>query len=100
MRTQGTKDMVEAVDGAARQTKSALAETAETVKDAAIEAGGRAQEFARETGRQASAAAQTLYGQGNDLLDVVERAVVENPWPALLAAGALGYGLACLIKRR
>jgi ElaB/YqjD/DUF883 family membrane-anchored ribosome-binding protein len=77
-----------------------LAETANRVQEAAIEVGGKAQEFAREAGRQAGAAAQSLYGQGNVVLDVVERAVVENPWGAVLIAGALGYGLACLVKQR
>jgi ElaB/YqjD/DUF883 family membrane-anchored ribosome-binding protein len=81
---------------AGRQAKSTLAETADRVQEAAMEAGGKAQEFAR----QAGAAAQGLYGQGNVALDIVERAVVENPWGAILVAGALGYGLACLVKRR
>ena len=84
----------------AKQAKSTLAETTETVKNAAVEAGGRAQEMAREAGRQASAAAQNLYGQSNVMLDAVERAVVENPWGAVLIAGAIGYGLACLVKQR
>jgi ElaB/YqjD/DUF883 family membrane-anchored ribosome-binding protein len=85
---------------AGRQAKSTLVETADRVQEAAMEAGGKAQEFARDAGRQAGAAAQGLYGQGNVALDIVERAVVENPWGAILVAGALGYGLACLVKRR
>jgi ElaB/YqjD/DUF883 family membrane-anchored ribosome-binding protein len=88
------------IRGAAKQAKGALAETAEAVTGAAIEAGDKAQEFAREAGRQASAAAQNLYGQGNVVLDALERSVVENPWSALLIAGALGYGMACIVKHR
>lgn len=90
----------ETIRNAARQAKGTLAETAETVKSAAVDAGGAAQEYAREAGRQASAAAQSLYGQSGVVLDAVERTVVENPWGALLIAGALGYGLACLVKNR
>jgi ElaB/YqjD/DUF883 family membrane-anchored ribosome-binding protein len=84
----------------AENAKSTLAETAEKVKSVASDVGETAQEYAREAGRQATAAAQNLYGQSNVVLDAVERTVVENPWPALLVAGAIGYGLACLVKQR
>ena len=90
----------ETIRNAAQRAKSALAETAERVDGAAAEAGERAQGVAREAGKQARAAAQTLYGQGDVVRDVVERAVVANPWGAILIAGALGYGLACLVKQR
>ena len=66
----------------------------------AAEIGGKAQEYAREAGRQASAAAQTAYTTGNDMLGVVEGVARENIWPALLIAGAIGYGLACIVKQR
>jgi ElaB/YqjD/DUF883 family membrane-anchored ribosome-binding protein len=88
------------IRGAARQAKSTLAETTDMVKGVAAEATGTAQEYAREAGKQASAAAQNLYGQSGVMLDAVEKTVAENPWPALLIAGALGYGLACLVKNR
>jgi ElaB/YqjD/DUF883 family membrane-anchored ribosome-binding protein len=94
------QQMDDQIRGAARQAKSTLAETAETVKSAAIDATGAAQEYAREAGRQATAAAQSVYGQSGVVFDAVERTVVENPWGALLIAGALGYGLACLVKNR
>jgi ElaB/YqjD/DUF883 family membrane-anchored ribosome-binding protein len=85
---------------AAQQAKGVIAETVELVKGVAVEAGDRAQEFARHTGRQATAAAEGLYGQGNEVRNVIERTIVESPWPALLIAGAIGYGMACLIHRR
>ncbi|HZK89869.1 MAG TPA: hypothetical protein VFC56_06950 [Stellaceae bacterium] len=97
MSDQQASDMVRE---AGRQAKSTLAETADMVQGVASDAGAKAQEYAREASRQATAAAQSLFGQGNVVLDVVERTVVENPWGAVLIAGALGYGLACLVKRR
>ena len=94
---------------AAEEAQGTIAETAQTVIDAATAVGGKAQEYATtvggkaqeyatEAGRQATAAAQTAYSTGNDALAVVEDLARENIWPALLIAGAVGYGLACLFK--
>lgn len=83
---------------ATEQAQDAMAETARTVRDTAANIGGKAQEYATEAGRQATAAAQTAYNTGNDMLARVESMTRDNVWPALLIAGALGYGLACLIK--
>jgi ElaB/YqjD/DUF883 family membrane-anchored ribosome-binding protein len=90
---------------AAEEAQGTIAETAERVRSAAVEAGGKAQEFAAEAGRQAGAAAQAAYGAaqtaystGNDALDVVEDLARQNIWASLLVAGAVGYGLACLVK--
>ena len=83
---------------AAEQAQDAMAETARTVRDTAANIGGKAQEYATEAGRQATAAAQSAYSTGNDMLTRVESMTRNNVWPALLIAGALGYGLACLIK--
>jgi ElaB/YqjD/DUF883 family membrane-anchored ribosome-binding protein len=94
------QDPKDTAGDATQQAKGVIAETAERVKGAALDAGDRAQAFAREAGRQATAAAETLYGQGNEMRDVIERTVVENPWLALLIAGAIGYGMACLVHRR
>ena len=80
------------------QGQGAVAEAAQTVRDTAASLGSRAQQLAAEAGRQASAAAQTAYGTGNDMLDTVEGMARENIWPALLIAGAVGYGLACVVK--
>jgi len=93
------------VKQAAGEATGVVVETAQRVRDAAVEMGGKAQELAAEAGRQASAAAQTTYGAaqsaystGNEVLDFVEDVARQNIWPALLVAGALGYGLACLVK--
>ncbi|HWB48513.1 MAG TPA: hypothetical protein VG651_05350 [Stellaceae bacterium] len=83
---------------AAEQAQDAMAETARTVRDTATNIGGKAQQYASEAGRQATAAAQTAYSTGNDMLGQVESLTRENVWPALLIAGAIGYGLACLVK--
>src|SRR3954451_18267746 len=52
---------------------------------------------ARNLGEQASAASGALYEQGARAGDYVSRNVNEYPLPALLVAGAVGYGLAYLI---
>jgi ElaB/YqjD/DUF883 family membrane-anchored ribosome-binding protein len=54
--------------------------------------------MAQEAGRQATAAAQTAYSQGNEMLDVVEDFVRGNVWASMLIAAAVGYGLACVVK--
>ncbi len=91
-------DLGNSVKAAAQEAQGVIAETAETVKNVAANAAARGQEFAREAGQQASAAAATAYGASNEFLDVVEGAIRQNPWSALLIAGAAGYGLACLVK--
>jgi ElaB/YqjD/DUF883 family membrane-anchored ribosome-binding protein len=83
---------------AAQDAQGTIAETAQTVKDTAADLGSKAQQYAAEAGRQASAAVQTAYGTGNDALGVVEGFARENVWSSLLIAGAIGYGLACLVK--
>jgi ElaB/YqjD/DUF883 family membrane-anchored ribosome-binding protein len=83
---------------AAEQAQSVIADTAETVKNAAADVAARAGDYSREAGRQASAAAQTAYGAGGDVLDVVESFTRQNVWGSLLLAAAVGYGLACLVK--
>jgi ElaB/YqjD/DUF883 family membrane-anchored ribosome-binding protein len=92
------KNGQEKIEAAADEAVGVIAETAGMLKSAATEAGNTAQEYAREAGRQAGAMAQTAYSSGNEALDVVEDVIRQNPWTALLLAGAAGYGLACLVK--
>jgi len=54
--------------------------------------------MARNLGEQASAATGALYQQGTRAGEYVSRNVNEYPLPALLVAGAIGYGLAYLIN--
>jgi len=97
MRTQ-RNGVIEATE----QAQDAMAETARTVRDTAADIGGKAQEYATQAGRQAATAAQavysTAYSTGNDMLTRVESMTRNNVWAALLIAGALGYGLACVVK--
>jgi ElaB/YqjD/DUF883 family membrane-anchored ribosome-binding protein len=97
----------EKIEAAADEAAGVIAETAGRLKSVAVEAGNTAQEYAntaqeyaREAGRQAGAMAQTAYSTGNEALDAVEGVIRQNPWAALLIAGAAGYGLACLVKSR
>ncbi|HTW52293.1 MAG TPA: hypothetical protein VME45_10400 [Stellaceae bacterium] len=83
---------------AAEQAQGVIADTAETVKNAAADITSRASEYSREAGRQASAAAQTAYNASGDVLNIVEGFTRENVWGSLLLAAAVGYGLACLVK--
>jgi ElaB/YqjD/DUF883 family membrane-anchored ribosome-binding protein len=82
----------------AAEAQGTIVDTAQMLRDTASDVAGRAQEVAGEVGRQASAAAQSAYSTGNEALDVVEGLVRENVWAGLLIAGAVGYGLACLVK--
>ena len=92
------QDLGNTAKAATQDAQGVIAETAETVKNAAVNAAARGQELARGAGQQASAAAATAYEASNEFLDVVEGAIRQNPWSALLIAGAAGYGLACLVK--
>ncbi|HXC27784.1 MAG TPA: hypothetical protein VNV38_07495 [Stellaceae bacterium] len=83
---------------AAEQAQSVIADTVGTVRDAAADVTTRAGEYSREAGRQASAAAQTAYEVGGNVLGTVEGFTRENVWGSLLLAAAVGYGLACLVK--
>jgi len=94
------QDQANGIKAEARAAEGLISETAEKVRGVAADAGGRAQELAREAGRQATAAAQTIYGSSNALLDAFEGAIRQNPLGALLVAGAAGYGIAYLFHRR
>lgn len=83
---------------AAEQAQGLVADTAETMKNAAADMAARASEYSREAGRQASAAAQSAYGAGGDALDMIENFTRGNVWGSLLIAAAVGYGIACLVK--
>ena len=83
---------------ASEAAQGAVVETAQMLRDAATGAGTAAQVIAAATGRQARAAVQSAYGTGNDMLGQVEVMARENIGLSLLIAGAVGYGLACLVK--
>jgi ElaB/YqjD/DUF883 family membrane-anchored ribosome-binding protein len=66
-------------------------------QDAVEQAGGTIRDAAVEMGNRASDAAAKAYQQTTDY---VSRSTVEQPWTALLIAGAIGYAAAYLIHRR
>ena len=68
---------------------------AEKVSEVADQAVG----VAREAGNWARAAAESAYGQGNGLLEDIEDATRQNPFRALLVAGAIGFGFGYLARR-
>ena len=79
---------------------TALAQEASAAgSKAAAQAGEIAQDVARQVGTQASQAATALYQQGTAAGNYVTRYTAEQPWTALLAAAAIGYGLAYLVHR-
>ncbi len=78
---------------------SVLKAGTDKMSEVAGEALDNAQEMARQTGRQARAVAETAYRQGTDVIDVIEDAIREYPFGAVLIAGAIGYGMARLVHR-
>jgi ElaB/YqjD/DUF883 family membrane-anchored ribosome-binding protein len=81
-------------DTIGERAKTAIADTAETAKELATQAEEGAVKLARSARQQASVVTDVAYTQGNVLIGVVEDAVRQNPWGALLVAGAVGYGIA------
>jgi ElaB/YqjD/DUF883 family membrane-anchored ribosome-binding protein len=86
-------DPKDTIGSAAERAKSAVADTADTLKETVNRAGNTAVAVAREAGRQTAEAADTIYGQGSDVLDVVEDTIRQNPLLAVLTAAAIGYGI-------
>jgi hypothetical protein len=89
VRLNSVSAIAQTVSGAADKVSSVVSQAAET-----------AEGVAREAGRRASAMAESAYGQGGDLIDVIEGAIRGNPIGSVLAAAAIGYGIAHLSLRR
>ena len=75
-------------------------DTLNKATDMVEDLGEKAQDIARRTRDQASVAAQNVYQQGNRAGVYLSENVQANPVPAVLIAGAIGFGLAYLIYRR
>jgi ElaB/YqjD/DUF883 family membrane-anchored ribosome-binding protein len=84
----------------AQQAQDTISETADRVTAAAAATTDAVAGIARETGRRVGAAAESALGNGNAILDAMEGSIRENPWTALLIAGAAGYGISLLIHHR
>jgi len=78
-------------------TMTDLAGKAQT---AATEAGATVREAAIETAKQVGDAATKTYRQGLRAGEYVSQNTAEQPWPALLIAGAIGFGVAYMIYAR
>jgi ElaB/YqjD/DUF883 family membrane-anchored ribosome-binding protein len=85
----------DAIDKATALARDASAASSK----AAAQAGEVAQDVARQVGNQVSQATTALYQQGSAAGNYLTRYTAEQPWTALLAAAAIGYGLAYLVHR-
>ena len=77
-----------------------LSDLAGQARSAAVEAVNTIQGAAIETGKHVRDAAAETYRQGARAGEYVSRNTAEQPLLALLIAGAVGYGLAYMIRRR
>ena len=99
--------MGEQVSKVANDAKNGTANAVEAVTDlagkaqtAATEAGGTMRDAAVETAKQVSDAATNTYRQGVRASEYVSQNTAEQPFPALLIAAAIGYGIAYMIHGR
>jgi hypothetical protein len=83
--------------GVAQQAGNMARNLGEQARSAMAEPGATAQELARRAREQASIATDAMYRQGAQAGEYLSRNINEYPLPALLIAGAIGYGLAYLI---
>ncbi len=90
------------VHAATERASSAIHDVAATVGSAASDAATRGVEAARDyVGWQNLQSGADYVGkQGAQALDYVRRNTAEQPWVALLIAGAVGYALAYLVHHR
>jgi ElaB/YqjD/DUF883 family membrane-anchored ribosome-binding protein len=75
------------------------ADLAQKASNAGVQAVDAVQGAARDVANQASEAANAVYQQGARAGGSVSRYAAEQPLTALLAAAAIGYGIAYLIHR-
>jgi ElaB/YqjD/DUF883 family membrane-anchored ribosome-binding protein len=80
--------------------KGTVTDAAEKAQTAAVEAGGTMRDAAVETAKQVSDTATKTYRQGVRASEYVSQNTAEQPLPALLIAGAIGYGIAYMIHGR
>lgn len=73
---------------------------ADQARSGAMRAGTALQETARQAGDQVNDAAAGVYRQGVEAGDYLRRRTADQPLTALLIAGAIGYLLAVMLRRR
>jgi len=80
--------------------RGTITDVAGKAQTAATEASGAVRDAAIETANRVSDAATTTYRQGVRASEYVSQNTAEQPLPALLIAGAFGYGIAYMIHGR
>jgi ElaB/YqjD/DUF883 family membrane-anchored ribosome-binding protein len=94
----GVDSAIEMGSNLAGKAQAAAAQVASTIQSAGMETGKQAADVAAKTYQQgAQAAADYVSKQGAQAAEYVKRNTAEQPWMALLIAGAIGYMLAYLI---
>jgi ElaB/YqjD/DUF883 family membrane-anchored ribosome-binding protein len=82
----------------AGKVQAAATQAGSTIQSAVTETGKQVADVAAKTYQQgAQAAADYVSKQGAQAAEYVKRNTAEQPWVALLIAGAIGYMLAYLI---
>jgi ElaB/YqjD/DUF883 family membrane-anchored ribosome-binding protein len=87
----------EGTGGMTEQARNMVRNLGEQARSAMSDPGATAQDLARRARDQATMAGDMLYQQGSRAGEYLSRNINEYPFAALLIAGAVGYGLACLI---
>jgi ElaB/YqjD/DUF883 family membrane-anchored ribosome-binding protein len=81
------------------QGKSIAQDVANRASETARQATDRAGEFIEGVAPQAREMASNLYEQGSQAGEYVRQYTAQQPLPALLIAGAIGYALGYLVHR-
>ena len=82
------------------QSKSVAQDLANRASEAGRQAMDRAGEFVESVAPQARQAASNLYDQGSRSGEYVRQYAAQEPFTALLIAGAIGFALGYLVRGR
>jgi hypothetical protein len=77
-----------------------ICDLAGQAKSAALQASTKVQDASIDASKQIGNAAAKVYHQGAQASEAISRNTAEQPFLALLIAGAIGYGIAYLIHGR
>jgi ElaB/YqjD/DUF883 family membrane-anchored ribosome-binding protein len=95
---RGVASATEMGSNLANKAQAAATQASSTIQSAVTETGKQVADAAAKTYQQgAQAAADYVSKQGAQAAEYVKRNTAEQPWVALLIAGAIGYMLAYLI---
>jgi ElaB/YqjD/DUF883 family membrane-anchored ribosome-binding protein len=91
-------ERVGAMADQAKKTLDAASAAAQQATSTIGDASDAAWNLARKTSAQASGIAEDMLQQGQQAARVVQSQVEQQPWMALLAAGALGFTMGYLMR--